>query len=350
MRAAPAGAGAARTTRQLGRRRQRYHRLTPWPAPLGFWLAKQLSAAGHAVTVLVPCAADDKKLAKAPYTSDWAELRSAGVATPFGSLAAVAGARFDVVVDNSGKDRAAVDPVVALAQASGAAQFLFVSSAGMYKVADTLPAVEGDAVKADAGHAEVEAALAAGAGGFASWASFRPQYLTGRGSNKDCEEWFFDRLARGRPLPVPGAGCQLTVVSHAEDVAAMLAAAVAAPSAAHGGVFNAVADRAVTLDGFARLCAAAAGLPPPALVHWDPKALAGVADVKDAFPFRPVHFYSEPRAAAARLPGWAPKWDLRDALRERWAFYVASGRDKKDKAFPQDDAILAAVAAAAAKA
>lgn len=47
-----------------------------------------------------------------------------------------------------------------------------------------------DAVKEDAGHKVVENYLADL--GLESWASFRPQYMTGDGNNKDCEEWFFD--------------------------------------------------------------------------------------------------------------------------------------------------------------
>ena len=250
-----------------------------------------------------------------------------------------AGARFDVVVDNNGKDMESVGPVIAFAQAAGASQFLFVSSAGIYKVSDQLPMLEGDAVSEDAGHVAVEAALRAGS---MPWSSFRPQYLTGYGSNKDCEEWFFDRLARGRAIPIPAPGVQLTVVSHSEDIAAMLALAVAHPDKAAGQIFNAVTDRAVSLDGMARLCAAAAGVEKPVIVHYPPKGVEGV-DVKKAFPFRPVHFYAEPRKAKSLL-GWAPKWGLEAALRERWEFYVASGRGKKDKAFEDDDRILAHLA------
>lgn len=45
-------------------------------------------------------------------------------------------------------------------------------------------------MKEDAGHKQVENYLADL--GLESWASFRPQYMTGDGNNKDCEEWFFD--------------------------------------------------------------------------------------------------------------------------------------------------------------
>ena len=42
---------------------------------------------------------------------------------------------------------------------------------------------------------------------------FRPQYITGDANNKDCEEWFFDRIARNRPVPVPGDGMAITNVA-----------------------------------------------------------------------------------------------------------------------------------------
>ena len=43
---------------------------------------------------------------------------------------------------------------------------------------------------------------------------------------------------RGRTIPVPGSGDQLSVVAHAEDVATMMAAAVGNDAAA-GQIFNA---------------------------------------------------------------------------------------------------------------
>ena len=117
---------------------------------------------------------------KAPFAY-FDEIRKAGVSTVWGepsNLAAAlpAGSKFDVVVDNNGKDMEACGPVIDYAKAAGCSQFLFVSSCGVYKVTDEPPHVEGDAVKADAGHVLVEAALKSSG---MAWASFRPQYLTG---------------------------------------------------------------------------------------------------------------------------------------------------------------------------
>ena len=195
-------------------------------------------------------------------------------------------------------------------------------------------------------------------------------------------QYFFDRIARGRPICIPGSGVQMTVVAHAEDLATMLAAAVGNP-AADGQIFNAVGDRGISLDGMAKLCAKVAGAEAQ-IVHYDPKGVEGV-DVKKAFPFRPVHFYAEPRAAK-RLLGWCARGAfgccaalmltrrmqvaqvdagggaggalgvLREerprcaraaalALRCRAALLmtVCARAGKKEKAFPDDDAILAAV-------
>lgn len=76
---------------------------------------------------------------------------------------------------------------------------------------------------------------------------------------------------------------QLTNIAHVRDLSSMLTMAVENPAAASGNIFNCVSDRAVTLDGMARLCAQAAGFPVE-IVHYDPKAVG--IDAKKAFPFR----------------------------------------------------------------
>lgn len=63
----------------------------------------------------------------------------------------------------------------------------------------------------------------------------------------------------------------------------MLILAVENPETASSKIFNCVSDRAVTLDGMAKLCAQAAGLPVE-IVHYDPKAVG--VEAKKAFPFR----------------------------------------------------------------
>lgn len=151
-------------------------------------------------------------------------------------------------------------------------------------------------------------------------------------------------IVRDKEVPIPGSGMQLSNITHVRDLSSMLCLSVDKPSEACCNVFNCVSDRAVTLDGFARLCAKAAGREVK-IAHYDPKS-AGV-DVKKAFPFRVQHFYAEPRAAKEKL-GWSSSTNLGDDLKERFEEYVRSGRDKKEMKFDLDDKILASLIPTAA--
>ncbi|XP_055813272.1 chloroplast stem-loop binding protein of 41 kDa a, chloroplastic [Solanum dulcamara] len=305
-------------------------------AVIGFYFAKELLGSGHDVTVLTVGEESSDKMKKTPFNR-FSEITGAGGRTVWGNPADVGkileGEVFDAVLDNNGKDLDSVSPVADWAKNSGVKQFLFISSAGIYKPTDEPPHVEGDAVKADAGHVGVEKYISEI---FGSWASFRPQYMIGSGNNKDCEEWFFDRIVRGRPVLIPGSGMQLTNISHVRDLSSMLTLAVQNPAAASGHIFNCVSDRAVTLDGMARLCAKAAGCSVE-IVHYDPKAVG--VDAKKAFPFRNMHFYAEPRAAKEIL-GWSATTNLPEDLKEQFEEYVKIGRDKKEMKFELDDKIL----------
>ncbi|KAG5567584.1 hypothetical protein RHGRI_002953 [Rhododendron griersonianum] len=337
-------------------------------AVIGFYFAKELLGSGHEVTIMTVGEETSDKMKKPPFNR-FSEIVSAGGKTVWGDPVEIGkvldGAEFDVVLDNNGKDLDAVRfcllicvndisflnvqrnqskfkllillmdwrPVADWAKSGGVKQFLFISSAGIYKATEEPPHVEGDVVKADAGHVGVEKYIS---DIFSSWASFRPQYMIGSGNNKDCEEWFFDRIVRGRPVPIPGSGMQLTNISHVRDLSSMLTLAIENSSAASGNIFNCVSDRAVTLDGMAKLCAKAAGLPVE-ILHYDPKAIG--VDAKKAFPFRNMHFYAEPRAAKDIL-GWQASTNLPEDLKERYEEYVKIGRDKKPMKFEIDDKIL----------
>ncbi|XP_077218418.1 chloroplast stem-loop binding protein of 41 kDa [Tasmannia lanceolata] len=314
-------------------------------AVIGFYLAKELLGNGHEVTVMTVGEENSDKMMKPPFNR-FSELVSVGGQTIWGDPAKVGsvvqGAAFDVVLDNNGKDLDAVRPVADWAKNAGVGQFLFISSAGIYKTSDELPHVEGDLVKSDAGHVGVEKYIDELS--FSSWASFRPQYMIGSGNNKDCEEWFFDRIVRDRPVPIPGSGMQLTNISHVRDLSSMLAMAVEKPDAASGNIFNCVSDRAVTFDGLAKLCAQAAGRQFK-IIHYDPKSVG--VDAKKAFPFRIMHFYAEPRAAKDIL-GWSSTTNLPEDLKERFDEYVKIGRDKKAMKFDIDDKILESLKVAVA--
>ncbi|KAG0479789.1 hypothetical protein HPP92_010647 [Vanilla planifolia] len=201
-------------------------------AVIGFYFARDLLGTGHEVTILTVGDEGSDKMKKPPFTR-FSELVSDGGRTVWGEPAdvgkVVGSDGFDVVLDNNGKDLDAVKPVADWAKSAGVKQFLFISSAGIYKTGDEFPHIEGDPVKDDAGHVAVERYIAELS--FSSWATFRPQYIIGSGNNKDCEEWFFDRIVRGRPIPIPGSGMQLTNISHVRDLSSMLSLAIANPIA-----------------------------------------------------------------------------------------------------------------------
>lgn len=90
-------------------------------------------------------------------------------------------------------------------------------------------------------------------------------------------------ISRGRPVPIPSPGVQVTNIAHVRDLSSMLTLAVGKPTAANGSIFNAVSERATTFDGLVRLCAKAAGKEAQ-IVHYDPKEVG--VDAKKAFPFR----------------------------------------------------------------
>ena len=310
-------------------------------ANIGFWLSKTLASAKHDVTLCVVGEETDKKMQKAPFTYFEKDLKPMGVKTMWSNPADLksnlSGAKFDIVCDNNGKDLDSVGPVAEFAKETGAEQFFFVSSAGIYKPTPTPPHVEGDAVKETAGHAIVEKHLVDMK--FAKgMASFRPQYLTGYGSNKDCEEYFFDRIQRGKPIVIPGSGDQFASVSHAEDLATMIASAVDNANA-KDEIFNCVTQKGVTLRGMAEVCAKAMGKE-ATIVTYKEGSVEGV-EAKKQFPFRVVHFYASSAKAMAKL-GWEPKHpNLEATLKDRYAEYCASGRDKKEMTFELDEKVLA---------
>ena len=66
--------------------------------------------------------------------------------------------------------------------------------------------------------------------------------------------FFFDRLTRNRPVPVPGDGSQFVTMTHAADNAAMIAAAIGNEKAV-GEAFNCATSSLITYDELVEACA-----------------------------------------------------------------------------------------------
>ncbi len=256
----------------------------------------------------------------------------------------LSGESFDAVFDNNGRELSDTQPLVELFK--GRIQhFVYVSSAGVYLKSDQMPHVEGDAVDPNSRHKgkfETEAYLAEAGVPFTS---IRPVYIYGPQNYNDLEAWFFDRIVRDRPVPIPGNGMALTQFGHCQDLAAAMAA-VLGNERAIGQIYNVSGDRAVTFDGLARACAAAAGKDPSSLqiIHYDPKKFD--FGKRKAFPMRVQHFFTDIHKAKTDL-GWQPQFDLVSGLADSFQNdYLASGRDKAEIDFSLDEEILSAGVAA----
>ncbi|MGB8701021.1 MAG: NAD-dependent epimerase/dehydratase family protein [Thermosynechococcaceae cyanobacterium] len=251
---------------------------------------------------------------------------------------ALIGKSFDAIFDNNGRERSDTEPLVELFRGQ-IRQFIYMSSAGVYRKSDQMPHREGDALDPKSRHkgkADTEAYLAAQGIPFTA---IRPTYIYGPQNYNDLEAWFFDRIVRDRPIPIPGNGQHFTQFGHVQDLAQAMVATLGNLQA-KGQIYNVSGDRYVTFDGLARACAVAAGKSPDTLnlVHYDPKAFD--FGKRKAFPLRMQHFFAEIRKAQADLH-WTPEFDLVAGLKDSFQNdYLANGRDRAEIDFSLDDLIL----------
>lgn len=251
----------------------------------------------------------------------------------------LAGESFDAIFDNNGRELSDTQPLVELF--NGKIQhFVYVSSAGVYLKSDEMPHIEGDAVDPNSRHKgkfETEEFLQSAGVPFTS---VRPVYIYGPQNYNDVEAWFFDRIVRDRPIPIPGNGMALTQMGHVADLANAMAA-VLGNQQAIGQIYNISGDKAVTFDGLARACAAAAGKEADTLklVHYDPKAFN--FGKRKAFPMRVQHFFTSIEKAKTDL-NWKPQFDLLRGLQDSFKNdFIASGRDRAEADLSTDEQILA---------
>ncbi|MEP0871361.1 NAD-dependent epimerase/dehydratase family protein [Trichocoleus desertorum AS-A10] len=247
---------------------------------------------------------------------------------------------FDAIFDNNGRELGDTQPLADLFR-DKVQHFVYMSSAGVYLKSEQMPHVEGDAVDPKSRHRgkhETEAYLAEQGLPFTA---IRPTYIYGPQNYNDLEAWFFDRIVRDRPIPIPGHGLHLTQLGHVQDLAQAMANVLGNPTAI-GQVYNISGDRYITFDGLARACAVAAGKSADAveIVHYDPKQFD--FGKRKAFPLRTQHFFASVQKAIAEL-NWQPKFDLVSGLKDSFhQDYLVSGRDTAAVDFSVDDEILGA--------
>ena len=253
----------------------------------------------------------------------------------------LAGESFDAIFDNNGRELSDTQPLVEIFNGK-LKHFIYVSSAGVYLPTTQMPHREGDSVDPNSRHKGKHHTEAYLADSGIPWTSVRPCYIYGPQNYNDLEAWFFDRLVRNRPIPIPGNGRFMTQFGHIQDLAIAMAS-ILGNDAAIGKIYNVSGDRYVTFDGLAYACAEAAGKSAEEikLVHYDPKQFD--FGKRKAFPVRQQHFFTDIERAKTDL-NWQPKYDLISGLKDSFQNdYLASGRDKSEIDFSLDEEILGKV-------
>jgi nucleoside-diphosphate-sugar epimerase len=253
-------------------------------------------------------------------------------------LKELAAEHFDAVFDNNGRELTDTQPLVEILKGQ-IGHFVYMSSAGVYLPSDLLPHVEGDPVDPKSRHRgkhHTETYLSQLSTPFTS---IRPTYIYGPHNYNELESWFFDRIVRDRPVPIPDQGLHVTQLGHVKDLASAMYL-VLQNSQAVGQTYNVSGDRYVTFDGLARACAEAAGKSPESLqiVHYDPNSFD--FGKRKAFPLRLQHFFTSIDKAVKEL-GWHPEYDLLSGLKDSFQHdYLASDRSTAEIDFSLDDEIL----------
>ncbi|KAG2620481.1 chloroplast stem-loop binding protein of 41 kDa b, chloroplastic-like isoform X1 [Panicum virgatum] len=346
---------------------------------IGVFLSRLLVKEGHQVTLFTRGKAPITQQLPGESDAEYAEFSSKiqhlkGDRMDFEFVkASLAAKGYDVVYDINGREAAEVEPIIdALPDLE---QYIYCSSAGVYLKSDLLPHCEvwpdprhkqwrhenghtheqgalshspwvslvygrpplqADAVDPKSRHKgklETESLLTARG---VNWTSIRPVYIYGPHNYNPVEEWFFHRLKAGRPIPIPGAGNQITQLGHVKDLAAAFNLVLGNPKASQQ-IFNISGAKYVTFDGLARACAKAGGFPEPELVHYNPKEFD--FGKKKAFPFRDQHFFASIEKATREL-GWTPEFDLVEGLTDSYNLDFGRGTFRKAADFTTDDMIL----------
>ncbi len=164
----------------------------------------------------------------------------------------------------------------------------------------------------------------------------RPTHVYGPMNTRNNETFFFDRLVRGRPILVPGAGGWLRQFGHVEDLADAMARMLGM-RAAYGQAYNVTGEEAITQVGFVELIADVIKRP-LTLVHRDtPPGGQSVAFGQNlVYDCHAVHTTTKLRAQL----GLHPRYTLAAGLAQTFEWYLREGLDRREIDFSAEDALL----------
>lgn len=309
---------------------------------IGLDLVRELTAAGHEVTVI--------NSHEAPLPSG-VERIQADRRQPGALYEALKHRRddFDAIFDHTAYEVADVDPLVTLFRGR-IRHYVFTSSQAVYRRSLVLPiredsrrhAPDDDDPRKAYGVGKVRCedhllGLARSEGLPAT--CLRVGHTLGpRSPQPTRDPWFFARLAAGRPILVPGDGFAALQLVHINDVARLMVSLLGNELVV-GRAYNVSGAQISTVSGVILLIARALGTRAeivnvpldvarrhPPVLHWG-EALVGSA-------FMSIE-------AAVADTGWQPRFGIEDGYRDAWSWYDAEGRNLYRFDYTAEDRILA---------
>jgi nucleoside-diphosphate-sugar epimerase len=171
----------------------------------------------------------------------------------------------------------------------------------------------------------------------------RPTHVMGPLNTRNNETFFMDRIARGRPVLVPGHGGWLRQFGHVEDLAMAMAAMLGNPKS-HGQAYNVMGEDTVTQVGFVELIAEAMKKP-VTFRHFDPALLKSFDKPGPVFGQNLVYdCHAVHTTSKLRLDlGVRPRYTLASALAHTWEWYRREGLVDRPVDFAFEDGLLAKI-------
>jgi nucleoside-diphosphate-sugar epimerase len=308
---------------------------------IGLHLVRALGRRGHEVTVF-------NRGRRADRLPDGVAAIAGDRKDHAGLAERLRGRRFDGVFDVTYAPTLGEDVSALLAALAGQPHVVFVSTARVYDHALPIPYREdtprslywGDYARHKI--AGEDALLAAGRGGWPV-TIVRPTHVYGPLNTRNNETFFMDRIARGRPVLVPGHGGWLRQFGHVEDLAEAMAT-VLGDARAYGHAYNVMGEETVTQVGLVELIAEVMDRP-VTLRHVDPGVLEGLGAPGPLFGQNLVYDCHAVHTTDKIRRDLDVRWryTLGSGLAQTWTWYRDQGLAERPLDLSFEDRVLAAL-------
>ena len=255
---------------------------------------------------------------------------------------ALAGERFDGLVDVTYAPTLGEDVEALLDAPAAVGHVLFVSTGRVYDHARPIPFDEdtprnlywGEYAKNKIAGEEVLLRRHAERG--LPVTIVRPTHVYGPLNTRNNETFFFDRLVRDRPVLVPDGGGWLRQFGHVADLADAMAAMLGVP-AAFGRSYNITGEESITQVGFVELIASV--MKRPLTLVFAPTPAGGKPAPFGQNLVYDCHAVYTTGRVRAEL-GVSPRYTLAAGLAQTLEWYQREGLERRPVDFSAEDALL----------